>query len=86
MDYQIFIDKYALKQLKEIDKKEIPKIKEKILNLSVEPRPLDCIKLKGQEAYRIRSGNYRIIYEIFDKQLIIRVIAIGHRKEIYSKH
>jgi mRNA interferase RelE/StbE len=86
MDYQIFIDKYAIKQLKEIDKKEIPKIKEKIRNLSAEPRPFDCIKLKGQEAYRIRSGNYRIIYEIFDKQLIIRVIAIGHRKEIYSKH
>ena len=47
------------------------------------PRPVGNKKLKGRDGYRIRIGNYRIIYDIFDSELIIDVIALGHRKDIY---
>jgi mRNA interferase RelE/StbE len=54
-------------------------------NLAENPRPVGCEKLSVQEYYRIRLGNYRIIYSIEDDKLIIIVIKIGHRKDIYCK-
>ena len=84
MKYSIFIENYALKQLKQIDKEVIPKIKEGISMLSTNPRPFGYIKLKGIDAYRIKIGDYRIIYEIEDKILIIKVVAIAHRKDVYN--
>lgn len=59
------------------------KIKSAIIKLSDNPRPIGSKKLKGRDGYRIRIGNYRVIYEIFDTQLIINIINIGHRKDIY---
>jgi len=55
-----------------------------IENLAKNPRPQGYKKLKGREGYRIRVGNYRIIYEIFDEILLIDVIDLGHRKDIYE--
>ncbi|MDR1023051.1 MAG: type II toxin-antitoxin system RelE/ParE family toxin [Prevotellaceae bacterium] len=51
--------------------------------LSENPRPAGCKKLRGQYGYRVRAGNYRIIYDIIDSNLIIKVLAIGNRKDIY---
>jgi mRNA interferase RelE/StbE len=52
--------------------------------LSDDPRPSGCKKLKGRNAYRVRKGDYRIIYEILDSVLVIDVIAVGHRRDIYD--
>lgn len=52
--------------------------------LTLNPRPQGHKKLKGREGYRIRVGDYRIIYNIFDAQLLIEVIDLGHRKDIYD--
>jgi mRNA interferase RelE/StbE len=52
--------------------------------LGKNPRPVGYKKLKGRDGYRIRVANYRIIYEIIDQQLIVEVIALGHRKDIYQ--
>ncbi len=60
------------------------KIKQAIINLEKEPRPTGYIKLKGRDAYRIRVADYRIIYEIFDDMLLIDIINLGHRKDIYD--
>ncbi|MCH8318769.1 MAG: type II toxin-antitoxin system RelE/ParE family toxin [Bacteroidetes bacterium] len=57
---------------------------EVIQSLANNPRPHGYIKLKGRDGYRIRKGNYRIIYDIFDAVLIIDVVAVGHRKDIYE--
>jgi mRNA interferase RelE/StbE len=57
---------------------------EKIQNLSIDPRPNGYIKLKGSDVCRIRLGNYRVIYRILDEILIIDVINLGHRKDIYN--
>jgi mRNA interferase RelE/StbE len=50
----------------------------------VNPRPNGFKKLKGREGFRIRIGNYRVIYNIIDSELVIEVIALGHRKNIYD--
>jgi mRNA interferase RelE/StbE len=84
MKYSILIERYAQKQILKLDKKVIPVIKNAILSLVNNPRPSGCKKLKGEDAYRIRVGNYRIIYEINDDIILITVVSVGHRKDIYK--
>jgi mRNA interferase RelE/StbE len=55
-----------------------------IETLAANPRPQGCKKLKGRSGYRIRKGDYRIIYDIYDDILVVDVIAAGHRREIYD--
>ncbi|MEY2828883.1 MAG: hypothetical protein RIQ33_741 [Bacteroidota bacterium] len=84
MKYTIFVERYAQKQIAKLNKSAIPLIKNAIAELADNPRPSGYKKLKGEDAYRIRVGDYRIIYEINDKQIIITVVSVGHRKEIYK--
>lgn len=84
MKYEILIERYAQKQIKKLDKEIIPVIKNAILGLSENPRPPGYRKLKGEDAYRIRKGDYRIIYEIYDDIILIIVVSVGHRKDIYK--
>ena len=64
--------------------KDLTKILSCIGSLDENPRQPGCNKLSGQEKYRLRYGRYRIIYSIQDKELIIWVVKVGHRKNIYS--
>ena len=83
--FEVLLSKAARKQLSTLPAFIHNKLIEEISNLSLKPRPTGCKKLKGyKNSYRIRLGNYRIIYEIEDKVLRILVIAIGHRKDIYE--
>ncbi len=83
--YKIEISSTAEKSLKKIPKKDILKIVEAIQVLSINPYPDGCRKLAGEEsAYRIRQGDYRIIYEVEGKKLLILVLKIGHRRDIYK--
>ena len=77
---------FILNELKfiNLDKKVIPLIKSAISDLADNPRPFGYKKLKGEEAYRIRVGVYRIIYEIDNNRIIVTVVSVGHRKEIYK--
>ncbi len=84
MSYRIFILKKAQKELAKITGKDFDRIKEIILKLADNPRPQGCRKLIGREGWRIRSGNYRIIYEIDDKEKAVVILHIGHRKNIYK--
>ena len=80
--YNIVFKESAKKEIRVLNKKEIKKIFMRIKNLSNNPRPVKCKKLdKGQ--YRIWQGNYRIIYEVFDKIKKISIIKVRHRKEVY---
>jgi mRNA interferase RelE/StbE len=81
--YKIEMKKSSVKELNSLPPKDIKKIIKRILTLAVNPKPSGCIKLTNREDYRIRSGNYRIIYSINNDILVIEVIKIGHRKEIY---
>ncbi len=82
--YNLQIKPSAVKELEAVShKKDRQKIVERIKALANDPRPPGCQKLSGQERYRIRQGWYRIVYEIDDQQIIIFVVKIGHRKNVY---
>jgi len=81
--YKIEIKQSAVKELNKIPSKDLKKIVLKIESLSNNPRPTGCEKLSTLERYRIRQGNYRILYSIEDDILTVYVVKIGHRKEIY---
>ena len=84
-EYKIFFKKSVEKDFKKIPKKYLLKILEKIDELKINPKPDGSEKLTGYDLYRIRQGSYRIVYSIQDQELIIWVIKVGHRKEIYKK-
>lgn len=81
--YKIEIKESAVKELDSIPRKDLKKIVQKIRSLSNNPRPNGCVKLSGREHYRIRQGDYRILYSIENEILVVYVIKIGHRKEVY---
>lgn len=83
--YNIQIKPSAIKELEKLPKKDLQKVVIKIQSLSTIPRPPGCEKLSGDEKYRIRQGNYRIVYLIEDNNLIIIVVKVGHRRDIYKK-
>ena len=82
--YKIYIKPTAVKELKKIPKQDVSKIIEKIRSLSSNPRPPGCEKLSSDEKYRLRQGRYRIVYSIADDKLVVLVIKIGHRKNVYK--
>jgi mRNA interferase RelE/StbE len=86
MSYQVFIKPAAQRQLKKLTLTIQKDLIALIESLSDVPRPLGCKKLKGrQNQYRVRSGDYRIIYTIEDMSLIVRVIKVGHRRDVYEE-
>ena len=85
VSYKIEWRRSIKKDLKGISKIEIPKIIGAVKSLSEEPRPTGAKKLSGSEfTYRIRIGNYRVIYEIHDETILIEVVKVGHRKDVYN--
>ena len=82
--YKIVIDRYAEKQLAKIPPSDFNRIAKSIQLLAENPRPHGYKKLKGRPGYRIRIGNYRVIYIIQDNILTVFVIEIGDRKSIYE--
>lgn len=81
--YKVQVERKAQKKLAKIPAPYYANIKAAILNLGNNPRPNGCKKLKGRDAYRIRIADYRVIYEIQDDILLVQVIDLGHRKDIY---
>ena len=76
----------AKKELKSLDKKTIQRLLEAIEPLAKNPRPVACKKLQGtDDLYRIRVSNYRVVYSIEDAVLVIEIIRIGHRRDVYQK-
>jgi len=84
MRYSVTIKKKASKTLEKINEPHYTAIKAAMYSLADNPRPHGYKKLTGRDGYRLRVGDYRIIYEIFDKILVVDVIDLGHRKEIYG--
>ena len=81
--YSVLVKKTAADELGRIPKKELLKIIERIRSLEEHPRPFGCEKLSAQERYRIRQGNYRIVYSIDDDRIAVKIFKIGHRREVY---
>jgi mRNA interferase RelE/StbE len=82
--YTVAILPSALRQLAELPRHDQKRIKERIDRLAVDPRPPGVQKLKGEsDLFRLRSGDYRVIYSIEDVRMIVLVIRIGHRRDVY---
>ncbi|MFZ1751863.1 MAG: type II toxin-antitoxin system RelE/ParE family toxin [Saprospiraceae bacterium] len=83
-NYTAVLSKKAKKQLDKLSDNIAEPILNAIAALEENPRPTGYKKLKGRDGYRIRTGNYRIIYDIFDNELIVDIITLGNRKDIYE--
>lgn len=81
--YKIYLLPQAQKDLDALRGKVFQQLKNKIAALGENPRPQGSIKLTAEEGYRLKSGNYRIIYRIEDKEKIVYVYRIKHRREAY---
>lgn len=83
MPYRIEVERAALKTFRGFDRAARRRVATAIDQLAVDPRPPGCVKLSGREAWRIRVGDYRVVYEIHDGVLVVVVVAVGHRREVY---
>ncbi len=81
--YNIRIKRSAAMELEAISLKDRKRIVKRIEALAAEPRPPGCEKLSGEEKYRLRQGDYRVLYEIVDHEFIVTVIKIGNRRDVY---
>jgi mRNA interferase RelE/StbE len=85
--YRIRVAPAALRQLRKLDRTAQKRVQAAIELLAEEPRPKGAKKLVGGEGeWRVRTGDYRIVYEIQDDVLLVLVVAVGHRREIYRQH
>lgn len=83
--YSLDIKRSAAKELAGLPRQDRARIITRIQALAHEPRPPGCEKLSGQERYRVRQGDYRILNEIHDEVLTVMVVKIGHRRDIFRK-
>ena len=81
--YELVFKKSVAKDLRALPSADVKRILLRIRALASDPRPSGCEKLSGQERYRVRQGAYRIVYEIEDSRLVVLVVKIGHRRDVY---
>ncbi len=84
MTYKVTLKKQAIKALEKINEPYYSNVKPTIYSLADNPGPAGHKKLKGRDGFRIRVADFRIIYDIFDDVLLVDVINLGHRKDIYE--
>lgn len=83
--YNVVITTSAAKELEVVPATDRRRIVARIWALAENPRPAGCEKLSGEDKYRVRQGSYRILYEIADADVIVTVVRIGHRRDVYRR-
>ncbi len=81
--YSLVIKRTAAKEIEALPDKVRLRIVERIGLLANNPRPHGCEKPSGEEKYRLRQGDYRVLYEIVDQQLVVTIVRVAHRKDVY---
>ena len=81
--YKILIKRSAAKELEAVPLRDRRRLVTRIEALAANPRPAGAQKLSGEDKYRMRQGDYRILYEIVDEDLIVTVVRVGHRRDVY---
>jgi mRNA interferase RelE/StbE len=84
MRWSVFILPQAAVQIAKLDKPISKRVSRAISALAENPRPSGCKKLVGIDAWRIRIGDWRVIYQIQDERLVVLVIRVGHRRDVYD--
>ena len=83
--YSLAFKKSVARDLRSIPNKDVKRILNRINSLRDDPRAEGCVKLSNQEKYRARQGSYRIVYEIQDTELVILVVKVAHRGQVYQR-
>lgn len=83
MSYSVELESRAKRELLDLPRKLQRRVADILDDLAANPRPMGAKKLTNQEGYRVRSGDYRILYVIDDRSRVVRIYRIGHRREIY---
>ncbi|MBX7045979.1 MAG: type II toxin-antitoxin system RelE/ParE family toxin [Ignavibacteria bacterium] len=83
--YLVKLSDKAVKELENISNRDYDKIRGRIINLESNPKSMGCIKLKSKMGYRVRTGDYRILYEVDEQTKVVYVYKIEHRKDVYRK-
>ncbi len=81
--FELQIKPSAVKDIEALPQKDRRRIIARIQGLSSDPRPPGCERLSGHELYRVRQGNYRVLYTVQDADVVVVVVRIGHRREVY---
>ncbi len=84
MTYTLHILRRAQRELSQLRGETYERVRDSIRSLAQDPRPHGSLKLAGREGWRIRVGDYRVIYEIDDSRQAVTVLHIGHRRDVYS--
>jgi mRNA interferase RelE/StbE len=84
-NYKLELTKTAQKNLKKLDKQTLQRLITKIESLKENPFPAGVKKLITNDGYRIRVGDYRIVYDVFEDLILVKILKVGHRKDIYKK-
>lgn len=85
MTYRVDVLPAALRALRRIDPPQRRRIEGAILLLAQDPRPPASRRLRGREGYRVRIGDYRILYDVHDDVLVVVVVTVGHRRDVYDR-
>lgn len=86
MIYSVSVKKDVIKAIAHLDHSYRVRVADVLRSLAVDPRPHGCTPLKGfPDTWRIRIGDIRIVYEIHDDRLLVHVVRVGHRKDVYKK-
>ena len=83
--YSLAFKKSVARDLRSIPNKDVKRILKRINSLRDDPRAQGCVKLSNQEKYRVRQGSYRIVYQIQDTELVILVVKVAHRGQVYQR-
>ncbi|MEW6542727.1 MAG: type II toxin-antitoxin system RelE/ParE family toxin [Nitrospirota bacterium] len=83
--YSVLLKKSAERELRSLPTEALRRVADRIKALATNPRPPGCEKLSGEDRYRIRQGDYRVVYAVDDGQRIVEVVKVGHRREVYRK-
>lgn len=83
MNYTVFTLRRAKKELAQLPVGDYERVRDAIFALAQDPRPQGCLKLTGRSGWRLRIGEYRVIYEIDDGQQVITILHIRHRRDVY---
>jgi mRNA interferase RelE/StbE len=83
VNYTVLILRRAQKELARLSPEPYARVRDAIRALAGDPRPQGCLKLTAREGWRVRVGDYRLVYEIDDKQRTVMVLHVGHRRDVY---
>ena len=81
--YSLVVKKSAERELRAIPKADLRRITERLRGLRTNPRPPGCEKLSGHDQFRIRQGDYRVVYAIDDDAQVVTLVKVGHRRDVY---